>query len=165
MKQVWKQWREGIEVSNKGRVRNAKNKHHYCPERNNAGYMMVHLTIDGRSRLVTVHRMVAECFLENPNGYTEIDHIDRDQTNNRADNLRWCSRADNLGNMGKLTRKQVKAYRGMVYVATFPTIAAATRWAGVTGQGVRACCNGWQQTCKGYTFKYEDGKPEQLFLF
>lgn len=38
-----------------------------------------------------VHRIVAEAFIPNPRGYTCIDHIDDDPTNNRAENLQWCN--------------------------------------------------------------------------
>ncbi len=42
-----------------------------------------------------VHRIVAKCFLPNPNGYLEINHIDGVKTNNVVKNLEWCTRHDN----------------------------------------------------------------------
>ena len=45
-----------------------------------------------------VHRLIAETFIDNPHGYTEIDHINRDKCDNRVDNLRWCDRKMNLAN-------------------------------------------------------------------
>lgn len=44
----------------------------------------------------SVHRLVAEAFVENPNGYDEINHLDECKTNNRADNLEWCDRVHNV---------------------------------------------------------------------
>lgn len=45
-----------------------------------------------------VHRLVAEAFLPNPNNYSDVDHIDRNGTNNHVENLRWCSRSMNMLN-------------------------------------------------------------------
>lgn len=39
--------------------------------------------------------MVAECFLPNPEGKTEINHIDGNKENNDISNLEWTSRKEN----------------------------------------------------------------------
>lgn len=44
---------------------------------------------------VYVHRLVAFCFIENPNGYKEISHEDNDKSNNHVENLKWCTRQYN----------------------------------------------------------------------
>ncbi len=46
-----------------------------------------------------VHRMVAELFVDNPNNYNEIDHINAHPHDNRAVNLRWCTHKDNINNI------------------------------------------------------------------
>lgn len=38
-----------------------------------------------------VHRLIADTFVPNTNGYKEVDHRDRDRGNNFASNLRWVS--------------------------------------------------------------------------
>lgn len=45
-----------------------------------------------------VHRLVAETFLENPNGYTIIDHISRDRSDNNVCNLQFCTQQQNMLN-------------------------------------------------------------------
>lgn len=46
----------------------------------------------------SVHRLVAETFLDNPNKLKYVDHIDRDKSNNDVSNLRWVTAQENLYN-------------------------------------------------------------------
>lgn len=59
------------------------------------GYLMVNLSKEGKQKTCLIHRLVASTFLDNPNNLFEVNHIDEDKTNNRADNLEWCSREYN----------------------------------------------------------------------
>lgn len=43
-----------------------------------------------------MHRLVAEAFLQNPNEYKSVNHLDEDKTNNRVDNLVWCTQQKNV---------------------------------------------------------------------
>ena len=58
------------------------------------GYYRVR--VDGK--IYRVHRLVAETFIPNPAGLPEIDHINRDRSDNRVENLRWATRTDNCRN-------------------------------------------------------------------
>ena len=51
-----------------------------------------------------LHRILAKHFIPNPENLPEIDHIDRDKTNNSIENLRWISRSDNMRNRSTYTR-------------------------------------------------------------
>lgn len=62
-------------------------------------YFYVNLTDNnGIQTLFAVHRLVATYFCDNPNNYTEVDHIDRNPQNNFYKNLRWVSRIENCNN-------------------------------------------------------------------
>lgn len=61
---------------------------------NGQGYMLVRLS--GPRALARVHRLVAEAFLDNADRYPFVNHIDFDTANNRAENLEWCTQAENL---------------------------------------------------------------------
>ena len=52
------------------------------------------------------HRILAKHFIPNPENLQEVDHIDRDKTNNSLDNLRWVNRTENNSNRSKFTRQK-----------------------------------------------------------
>ena len=53
--------------------------------------MAVPLTCNGKLHLKKIHRLVAQAFLPNPDNLPMINHKDEDKTNNRVDNLEWCT--------------------------------------------------------------------------
>ena len=66
------------------------------PKPNASGYLQVNVPIRGTTTLV--HRLVAEAFLDNPQGYTEIDHLNRNKLDNSVANLRWVTHSENMRN-------------------------------------------------------------------
>ena len=59
-----------------------------------SGYVRV--TLNGEKYYY--HRILAKHFITNPENLQEVDHIDRDKTNNTLENLRWVNRSQNLKN-------------------------------------------------------------------
>jgi len=94
-----------------------------------AGYRQV----SQHGRLKMVHRIVASRFLPQPiSDDCEIDHIDRDKTNNHASNLRWCSVSDNM-----LNRNHKKPNTGEQYVTRYTLRSGDTRYVFRYGQKKR----------------------------
>ncbi len=63
---------------------------------NTSGYASFTAGKKGHRRNVQVHRIVAEQFIPNPNGYSDVDHLDSNPMNPRKDNLDWCSHQENV---------------------------------------------------------------------
>ena len=74
-----------------GRVYSIKKNAFQKLRKQNSGYLRA--TIHGKD--MYVHRLVALCFLDNPNGYNEVNHKDGDKANNNVSNLEWCNRSQN----------------------------------------------------------------------
>ena len=61
-----------------------------------SGYLQVNLGVIRNTTFV--HRLVAEAFIPNPLGATDVDHIDGNKSNNRVENLRWVTHKENCNN-------------------------------------------------------------------
>ncbi len=92
----------GYEVTRDGRVFSVetnwrgRGRFELTPDLNSHGYPSVRIYVQGRRKRIAVHRLVARAFLdERPSFSHEICHLDGDRTNNRAENLRWGTRAEN----------------------------------------------------------------------
>jgi len=59
------------------------------------GYKLLRLSRNGTSTHFLVHRLVAMHFLHNTKNSPEVNHIDYDRSNNKADNLEWCTSHEN----------------------------------------------------------------------
>lgn len=64
-------------------------------QHNRNGYCYVSLFANGEAKIYFVHRLVAMCFLDNPNEYPHINHKDGNKDNNHWSNLEWCTPLQN----------------------------------------------------------------------
>ena len=81
-----------------GKVYNMKFDRFLKPYKNKIGYVVATLVKDGNEYKKSIHRLVGKAFIPNPNGKPQIDHIDRDKTNNNVENLRWATICENQQN-------------------------------------------------------------------
>ena len=106
--EIWKpiEGYEGLyEVSSYGRVRSLDrydSRNHFRKGKllknkdNGNGYLLCILSKNGIVKNKYIHRLVAEAFIERPDGLYEVNHKDEDKTNNSVDNLEWCDRKYNI---------------------------------------------------------------------
>lgn len=69
------------------------------------GYYRVALQQNGEFKNFCIHKLVAEAFIPNIENKKQVDHIDTDISNNKVENLRWCSQKENNNNIK--TRKKL----------------------------------------------------------
>ncbi len=96
---------EGLyQVNNIGQVRSLKfingstihNRVKILKQQERNGYLIVQLRKNTKRRTFQVHRLVANAFIENPNNYNIVNHIDYDKHNNNVSNLEWCTQKYNV---------------------------------------------------------------------
>lgn len=116
--EIWKDVKnyEGLyQISNLGRVKSMSKfaGFSYRKERmlktslDKDGYVKVTLCKNNRTRFSSIHRLLAECFIPNPNNYPQINHKDENKQNNDLSNLEWCTCKYNI-NYGTRTKREVE---------------------------------------------------------
>jgi hypothetical protein len=114
-REIWKPiagYERLYEVSNFGNVRRifryGKRWVHTCKQKlTKDGYRESTLVKDNNPKCVRTHRLVAAAFCENPHNKNEVNHIDGNKLNNRADNLEWCTSSENQKHAYKIGLQNV----------------------------------------------------------
>lgn len=131
------------------------------------GYPIISLSKNGKLKTKTIHRLVAETFIPNPNNYKVINHIDCDKTNNNVNNLEWCTQKHNIiesfknelqkAPIGKDSNcsKEVEQYdlQGNL-IKRWDCTMDIQRQLGIANQLISACCLGKSKTSNGFIWRY-----------
>lgn len=105
---------DNYEVSNLGQVRNKKTGRILKPACC-GGYLSVGLSRKGKTSSHRVHQLVALSFIDNPENKPQVNHIDKDGTNNKLSNLEWSTSAENNAHkfltLKQKTNQNLKVWR------------------------------------------------------
>lgn len=113
MEEIWKDLKgyEGLyKISSLGKIKSLDRKR-YCGHKGSKpqlrkgrilkqhydylGYKRVRLSKNSTTKTLTLHRLLAINFIENPYNKPNINHIDGNKSNNSLDNLEWCTQKEN----------------------------------------------------------------------
>ena len=171
--EVWRDVKgyEGLyQVSNMGRVKSLGRKDRFGrvikervlePAVTHNGYLRVGLHVDGKRKMLRVHRLVCEAFHENPDNKSEVNHVNENKTDNRACNLEWSTRAENCNHgsrnerVAKALSKPVGQYtRDGELVKIWPSAIEVQRQAGFNHGYICETANGKRKKAYGFIWKY-----------
>ncbi len=147
-----------IEISNFGRIKMGEPTY---GQKRSDGYMIVYFGCGDSRR---IHRLVAQAFIPNPDGLPCVNHKDGNKSNNRTNNLEWCSHQQNslhafatgLSSNSTLMRAVAQYTRSGQLVKQFNAVRTAAQETGINYGNIGSCVSGARHTAGGYVWRYID---------
>lgn len=161
---------EGLyQISTLGKVKSLKyNKEKILkPGKDTNGYLMVVLCKNGKQKECSVHRLVAQTFIHNPNSehYTQVNHIDENKTNNTIENLEWCTSKYNSNYGSRIERISKSKSKPVIginkingYIVEYQSATEVERCLGISQKNITTCCKGKRNSAGGYRWFYKNNK-------
>ena len=138
-------------ITSCGKVWSYKYKKFLKPVISNRGYLIVALYKDGQYKWYSVHRLLAEAYIPNPDNLPEVDHIDSDKTHNYLNNLQWITHKDNVRKGNNIPILQFTL--DGKFVREWECAADVRRE--VSGN-ICDCLKGRHKTAYGFIWKYKE---------
>ena len=149
------------------------------PGKTIGGYLFVALRKSNKTKLVLVHRLVAFCFIANPENKATVNHKDGNKSNNMLENLEWMTQKENTihsykdlgrkptkGKIGKeniLSKAIIQLDLNNKIIAFYESISDAEKLLNINN--ISRVCKGKQITCGGYKWKYQHNTENNKINF
>ena len=149
-------------VTSCGKVWSYKYKKFLKPKCEKNGYMRIMLCKDGQRKMHSLHRIVAEAYIPNPNNLPQVNHKDENKANNCLQNLEWCDAKYNH-NYGTINERISNSLKIPIlqydldgnFIREWPS-------ASDVGKEVKSficrCLKGKNKTAYGYIWKYKESE-------
>lgn len=126
------------------------------------GYYNVSLCSNGKKINKHIHRLVAEQFIENKNGYPQINHKDGNKLNNNLINLEWCTSSENIKHSFRVLGRQASdggQSKPVICLETkiiYQSISECAKNIGVNIGTLSKHLMGKRYTCKKHHYMYKN---------
>ena len=148
---------EGIYgITSCGRVWSYRRKKFLTPRKSSNGYLQVILCKDGQRKGYSLHRLVADAYIPNPDNLPQVNHKDENKANNCLQNLEWCDAKYNMnyGTRTEKTKKSILQYTlDGEFVREWPSASDVSR---EVQSNIVACLKGRNKTAYGFIWKYKE---------
>lgn len=146
-----------------GRIRKYKGKE-LKSATDKGGYAIVQLHKNGISKMMRVHRLVAETFLPNPDNLPEVHHLNHDTNDNIVENLQWVTRAEQIDEHLRAAISKANGTKlrvvGHGIDKIFISSMEVERELGISNSYVSRVANGKFKQAKGYKICFADQETE-----
>ena len=166
--EIWKDiagYEGHYQVSDKGRIKSVKFRKERIlkPRRDTRGYLRVNLCKNGEIKQYMVHRLVAKVFISNLDNLPMINHKDENPSNNRVENLEWCSAKYN-NNYGthiqriseKLSKPVLQFTKSGEFVKKWKSATDVELNLGYSQSNISKCCLEKYNSANGFIWKYKN---------
>lgn len=132
------------------------------PVIDNTGYPIVSLINEFGKYKKSIHRLLAEHFIPNPENKDHVNHIDADKTNYQLTNLEWASPKENYHHakfLDLIPDQPTKAVRQInlenrQMISEFNSLAKAQKETGIPYPNIIKVCKGLRKQAGGYFWEY-----------
>lgn len=152
---------KGYRISDTGEVYSLKSKRYLKPKTDKYGYLVYTLSVEGKPKCITAHRLVAMAYISNPNELPCVNHINEDKTDNRVINLEWTTVKDNDNHGTRNSRmartKETKPVMQILRDGTtqiFRGAKDAWRQTGINRCQISRACRGLSKSAGGCEWRY-----------
>lgn len=148
------------QISDDGRIWSCRKKGYMRPTQR-SGYPWIILSKDGVQKGYSIHRLVAEAFIPNPDNFPLVGHMDDDKQNNSVSNLYWTTSSENRTHNG-LSQELAKAQSKQTYqydlkgnlIAVYPSVREASRQLNISSGLICDVIHGKYRQTHGFIFSY-----------
>ena len=150
---------EGYKISNMGRIKSDKGRI-MEGSKTLAGYLRVTV----KNKRYSLHRLVAQVFIPNPENKPFVNHKDGNKENSKLENLEWMTGSENTKHAHDsgffLNTKPIVQYdKNMNKINIFKSMNEAGHTLNICASSISMCCNNkGTLSCGGFIFKYLDDK-------
>lgn len=127
---------------------------------NKHGYQNVILNKNGVAKTLGVHRLVADAFLPNPDNLPQVHHLNHDRKDNRAQNLKWVSRAEQMDDHLRAALGTKLRVVGHGIDKIFISAMEVKRELGISNSNALLVAKGIRKQAKGYRIYFADQETE-----